>query len=59
LHGNKFLKNCITFNSKYIYTDENKEIFDEFITKDEEILAISSPYGTGKTFTFKKLDTKL
>ena len=55
LHGNKFLKHCITFNSKYIYTEENKEIFDEFITKDEEILAISSPYGTGKTYTFKKL----
>jgi hypothetical protein len=37
------------------YTEENKEVFDEFISKDEEILAISSPYGTGKTYTFKKL----
>jgi len=55
LNGNKFIRNCVKFNSRYIYTDENKEIFDEFVKKDEAIIAISSPCGTGKTYTFKKL----
>ena len=32
-----------------------KKIFDDFITSKKQILAISSPYGTGKTYTFKKL----
>ena len=55
LNGNKFIRNCVKFNSRYIYTDENKEIFDEFVQKEEAIIAISSAYGTGKTYTFKKL----
>ena len=55
MNGNKFIRNCVKFNSRYIYTDENKEIFDEFVKKDEAIIAISSPCGTGKTYTFKKL----
>ena len=32
-----------------------KKIFNDFITSKKQILAISSPYGTGKTYTFKKL----
>lgn len=54
LNGNKFMTKCKTFNSRYIYTPENIPIFDEFVNKPS-IIAISSPYGTGKTFTFKKL----
>jgi len=45
---------CVKFNLKYIYTDENKHIFDDFIKK-EGVIALSSPYGTGKTYTFKNL----
>jgi len=48
------MSKCVKFNSKYIYTDENKYIFDEFGTSSS-VIAISSPYGTGKTYTFKKL----
>ena len=58
LNGNKFEKNCIKFNSKYIYTEENKHIFNNFIEEEEQIIALSSPYGTGKTFTFKQLIPK-
>jgi hypothetical protein len=54
LNGNRFMSNCVKFNSKYIYTDENKYIFNEFV-KSPSVIAISSPYGTGKTYTFKKL----
>jgi len=52
LNGNRFMSNCVKFNSKYIYTDENKNIFDEFV-KSPSVIAISSPYGTGTTYTFK------
>ena len=55
MNGNKYIRNSIQFNSKYIHTEENKKLFDEFVQKDEAILAISSPYGTGKTYTFKQL----
>ena len=48
------MSQCVKLNSKYIYTDENKYIFDEFV-KSPSVIAISSPYGTGKTYTFKKL----
>ena len=30
LNGNKYEKNCIKFNSKYIYTEENQPIFKDF-----------------------------
>jgi pantothenate kinase-related protein Tda10 len=46
------MNNCVKFNSKYIYTEENKYIFDEFF-KSPYVIAISSPYGTGKTYTSK------
>jgi len=55
LYGNKYENIEIKFNSKYIYTPENEKIFNDFITSKKQILAISSPYGTGKTYTFKKL----
>ena len=58
LNGNKYEKNCIKFNSKYIYTEENQPIFKDFIDSEEQIIAISSPYGTGKTYTFKQLIPK-
>ena len=58
LNGNKFEKNCIKFNSKYIYTEENKHIFNNFIEEEEQIIALSSAYGTGKTYTFKQLIPK-
>jgi superfamily II DNA or RNA helicase len=48
------MSQCVKLNSKYIYTDENKYIFDEFV-KSPSIIAISSPYGTGKTYTFNRL----
>ena len=48
LNGKKIIRNCEKNNSRYIYTDENKEIFNEFVKKDEAIIDISSPYGTGK-----------
>ena len=35
-----------------------KKIFNDFITSKKQILAISSPYGTGKIYTFKKLIPK-
>ena len=54
LNGNKFMRDCVKFNSRYIYTEENKHIFDDFVKKGG-VIAISSPYGTGKTYTFKKL----
>jgi len=54
LNGNRFMSQCVKFNSKYIYTDENKYIFDEFV-KSPSVIAISSPYGTGKNYTFKKI----
>ena len=53
LYGNKYENIEIKFNSKYIYTPENEKIFNDFITFKKKILAISSPYGTGKTYTFK------
>ena len=31
-----------------------KKIFNDFITSKKQILAISSPYGTGETYIFKK-----
>ena len=58
LNGNKYEKNCIKFNSKYIYTEENQPIFKDFIDSEEQVIAISSPYGTGKTYTFKQLIPK-
>ena len=58
LNGNRFEKECIKFNSKYIYTDENKHIFNDFLEAEEEIILLSSPYGTGKTYTFKQLIPK-
>ena len=36
------------FYSKYIYTEENQHIFKDFIDSEEQVIAISSPYGTGK-----------
>jgi hypothetical protein len=52
----------IKFNRKFIYPLENDEDFNTEIVKfnnwlhgDNEVLAISSPYGSGKTFAFKKL----
>ena len=50
-NGNKYENNCIKFNSKYIYTEENQPIFKDFIDSEEQVIAISSPYGTGKTYT--------
>jgi hypothetical protein len=38
------------FNSKYIYTEENQHILKDFIDSEEQKNAISSPYGTGKTY---------
>ena len=58
LNGNKYENNCIKCNSKYIYTDENQQIFKDFIDTEEQVIAISSPYGTGKTYTFKQLIPK-
>ena len=46
------------FYSKYIYTEENQHIFKDFIDNEEQVIAISSPYGTGKTYTFKQLIPK-
>ena len=39
---------------KYLYNDETKQIFDNWIT-DFKCLMCKSQYGTGKTYTFKKI----
>jgi len=39
-NGNKFEKNCIKFNSQYIYTEENQDIFKEFIETEEQIIKL-------------------
>ena len=52
LNGNKFMRDCVKFNSRYIYTEENKHIFDDFVKK-EGVIAISSPYGTGNFIRLK------
>jgi superfamily II DNA or RNA helicase len=54
-NGNKYENNCIKCNSKYIYTDKNQQIFKDFIDSEEQVIAISSPCGTGKTYTFEQL----
>ena len=58
MNGNIYEKNCIKFYSNYVYTEENQHIFKDFIDSEEQVIAISSPYGTGKTYTFKQLIPK-
>ena len=55
LYGNKYENKAIKFNSKFIYTKENEHIFTNFLESEKNILCFSSPYGTGKTYAFKKL----
>lgn len=41
-------------NSQFLYTDENKNIFANWM-KSYKCLMIKSSYGTGKTYLFKRL----
>ena len=45
------------FNKQFIYDDNNTQMFDKWMT-DYKALCIKSPYGTGKTYAFKKLIEK-
>jgi hypothetical protein len=44
----------IKINSQYLFTDDNKYIFDEWY-KTYKCLMIKSAYGTGKTYAFKQI----
>lgn len=54
LKRTKYEKQIIKFNHQYIYNDKTEHIFKDWI-KNYKALCIKSAYGTGKTFTFKKL----
>jgi uncharacterized protein YlbG (UPF0298 family) len=54
IYGNKYKNMEIKFNSKYIYTQEIEKSL-MILTSNKQILAISSPYGAGETYTFKTL----
>ena len=41
-----------------IFIQKKINLFKDFIESEEQIIAISSPYGTGKTYTFKQLIPK-
>ena len=41
-----------------VIPSEYQHIFKDFIDSEEQVIAISSPYGTGKTYTFKQLIPK-
>jgi hypothetical protein len=41
------------FNNKYVY--ENIEIFKDFIYGDTSVMAVSSPYGTGKSYAYREM----
>jgi hypothetical protein len=54
LYKSKYEEEIIQFNSEFIFTNENKHIFDDW-HKNFKCLCLKSPYGTGKTYAFKQV----
>jgi len=54
LYKSKYEEDIIKFNSEFIFTNENKYIFDDWY-KNFKCLCLKSPYGTGKTYAFKQV----
>ena len=54
LYKDRYEQEYNMINSKFIYTDENKYIFNEWNSK-YKCLCLKSSYGTGKTYAFKKI----
>ena len=52
LYKSKYDERIIKFDSQYL--NPSDRMFNEWLT-DYKILAIKSPYGTGKTYTFKRM----
>jgi hypothetical protein len=54
LYKNKYEDEFININTKYLFTDEQKYIFDDW-NEYYKCLMLKSAYGTGKTYAFKKI----
>lgn len=54
LYKNKYEDEFININSQYLYTEENKHIFNDW-NENYKCLMLKSAYGTGKTFAFKQI----
>lgn len=54
LYKSNYDKQLNKFNHKYIYNEKTEYIFNDW-NEEYKALCIRSAYGTGKTFTFKKL----
>jgi len=54
LKKDKYEEYYNNINSQYLYTDDNKHIYSNWL-KSYKCLMIKSSYGTGKTYLFKQL----
>lgn len=54
LYKNKYEDEFINIDSKFLFTDELKYIFNDW-NNNFKCLMLKSAYGTGKTFAFKKI----
>jgi hypothetical protein len=57
LRKSEYDEQIYKFNKQFIYDDNDTKMFDKWMS-DYKALCIKSPYGTGKTYAFKKLIEK-
>ena len=54
LYKNKYEDEFINIDSKFLFTDDNKHIFNDW-NENFKCLMLKSAYGTGKTYAFKRI----
>ena len=57
LHTSRYKNEINYIDTEFIYNKDTQKMFDDWIT-EFKVLAIKSPYGTGKTYAFKKIMDK-